>query len=386
MADSGDPTARPVYAKCYEHRYATQNRFARRRQCGAVVQGGDIGRQRRLYLSYGCGPTDPDAVYGHGMASHPPSRAALDRILSENPLFDDVRCSFFGITVDPDDALSGAIAQRIPGIRYILDYNHAVSKAYGGCPQGGIPYQPFILLLDRQLRVSGTFPENQVDEALASLKASIAEAQPTDWAPVLLLPRKFEPELCQTLIALFEQQGGDESGFMREIDGKTVGIIDHKHKRRSDYQIGDAALRKRIVGRIDRRLRPEVQRAFQFDATRMERYIVACYDAEIGGHFRPHRDNTSKGTAHRRFAVTINLNSEDYEGGNLRFPEFGDRTYRAPTGGAVVFSCGLLHEATPVTKGKRYAFLPFLYDDAAAQVRAENNVFLGDGVNSYSGA
>ena len=173
---------------------------------------------------------------------------------------------------------------------------------------------------------------------------------------------------------------------MREIDGKTVGIIDHKHKRRSDYQIGDAALRRRIVARIDRRLRPGVQRAFQFDATRMERYIVACYDAEIGGHFRPHRDNTTKGTAHRRFAVTINLNSDEYEGGNLRFPEFGNRTYRAPTGGAVVFSCGLLHEATPVTKGKRYAFLPFLYDDAAAQVRAENNVFLGDGVNSYSGA
>ena len=321
-----------------------------------------------------------------GMASHPPSRAALDRILSENPLFDDVRCSFFGITVDPDDALSGAIAQRIPGIRYILDYNHAVSKAYGACPQGGIPYQPFILVLDRQLRVSGTFRLNQVDEALASLKASIAEAQPTDWAPVLLLPRIFEPELCQTLIALYQRQGGDESGFMREIDGKTVGIIDHKHKRRSDYQIGDAALRRRIVARIDRRLRPGVQRAFQFDATRMERYIVACYDAEIGGHFRPHRDNTTKGTAHRRFAVTINLNSDEYEGGNLRFPEFGNRTYRAPTGGAVVFSCGLLHEATPVTKGKRYAFLPFLYDDAAAQVRAENNVFLGDGVNSYSGA
>ena len=321
-----------------------------------------------------------------GMASHPPSRAALDRILSENPVFDDVRCSFFGITVDPDDALSGAIAQRIPGIRYILDYNHAVSKAYGACPKGGVPYQPFILILDRQLRVSGTFRLNQVDEALASLKASIAEAQPTDWAPVLLLPRIFEPELCQTLIALYKRQGGDESGFMREIDGKTVGIIDHKHKRRSDYQIGDAALRRRIVARIDQRLRPGVQRAFQFNATRMERYIVACYDAEIGGHFRPHRDNTTKGTAHRRFAVTINLNSEDYEGGDLRFPEFGDRTYRAPTGGAVVFSCGLLHEATPVTNGKRYAFLPFLYDDAAAQVRAENNVFLGDGVNSYSGA
>jgi predicted 2-oxoglutarate/Fe(II)-dependent dioxygenase YbiX len=35
----------------------------------------------------------------------------------------------------------------------------------------------------------------------------------------------------------------------------------------------------------------------------------------------------------------------------------------------VVFSCSLLHEATPVTRGTRYATLPFLYDDAAAAVR-----------------
>jgi predicted 2-oxoglutarate/Fe(II)-dependent dioxygenase YbiX len=34
----------------------------------------------------------------------------------------------------------------------------------------------------------------------------------------------------------------------------------------------------------------------------------------------------------------------------------------------VVFSCALLHEATPVTRGRRYAFLPFFYDEAGAEV------------------
>jgi predicted 2-oxoglutarate/Fe(II)-dependent dioxygenase YbiX len=108
------------------------------------------------------------------------------------------------------------------------------------------------------------------------------------------------------------------------------------------------------------------------------RYLIACYDASTGGFFKAHRDNTTKGTAHRRFAVTINLNSEDYEGGDLLFAEYGLKTYRAPTGGAVVFSCSLLHEATPVTKGKRYAFLPFLYDDDAHKIRQENKKFLID--------
>jgi predicted 2-oxoglutarate/Fe(II)-dependent dioxygenase YbiX len=121
---------------------------------------------------------------------------------------------------------------------------------------------------------------------------------------------------------------------------------------------------------------PAILKAFQFKATRIERYIVACYEATTGGFFRAHRDNATKGTAHRTFAVTLNLNAEDYEGGDLRFPEFGPRTYRAPTGGVVVFSCSLLHEALPVTNGKRYAFLPFLYGEEGAKIRAENLRFI----------
>jgi hypothetical protein len=69
----------------------------------------------------------------------------------------------------------------------------------------------------------------------------------------------------------------------------------------------------------------------------------------------------------------------------LRFPEFGSRQYQPPTGGALVFSCSLLHEVSPVRRGKRYAFLPFLYDEAGARVRQENAAFLG-GTAPASGA
>ena len=118
----------------------------------------------------------------------------------------------------------------------------------------------------------------------------------------------------------------------------------------------------------------------QVKATRIERYIVARYD-HTGGYFRPHRDNNQLGTSHRQFAVTINLNAEDYEGGDLAFPEFGALTYRPASGDGVVFSCSLLHEALPVTKGHRYAFLPFLYDEAGAKLRAENRRYLASGAS-----
>ena len=42
----------------------------------------------------------------------------------------------------------------------------------------------------------------------------------------------------------------------------------------------------------------------------------------------------------------------------------------------MVFSCSLLHEATPVTRGERYGFLPFLYDDEGARIREENEKYL----------
>ncbi|MBW8879886.1 MAG: 2OG-Fe(II) oxygenase, partial [Asticcacaulis sp.] len=90
----------------------------------------------------------------------------------------------------------------------------------------------------------------------------------------------------------------------------------------------------------------------------------------------------TKGTAHRRFAVSINLNN-DFEGGELSFPEYGPRGFKPPVGGAVVFACALLHAVSPVTRGRRYAFLPFLYDDAAAAIREANNGFLDASMEPY---
>jgi predicted 2-oxoglutarate/Fe(II)-dependent dioxygenase YbiX len=134
-----------------------------------------------------------------------------------------------------------------------------------------------------------------------------------------------------------------------------------------------------------RRLVPAIERFFQFSATRMDRYIVACYDSAIGGHFHRHRDNVNVGAQHRRFAVTINLNN-DYDGCALVFPEFGHHTYRAPHGGAVVFSRGALHQVTPVTRGKRYAFLAFLYGEADAALREKNDSKIVQSEFRYSGA
>jgi len=76
------------------------------------------------------------------------------------------------------------------------------------------------------------------------------------------------------------------------------------------------------------------------------------------------------------------LNS-DFDGGDLSFPEYGPRKFKPPLGGAIIFPCSLLHAVSRVTRGSRYAFLPFLFDEEAARLREFNNQFLGTGVGSF---
>jgi len=302
--------------------------------------------------------------------------AAAEGLLAEHAArFDGEALAFFGLTRDAD--LWSRREDRLPGARWMLDQPGA---AFAACQASDDPSGSGWILVDPNFRVLAALPAGEtarVSQILAGLPPVSAHAGVDLFAPVLVVPRVLELELCQALVAAYDADGGQASGFMREVDGKTVEIRDASHKIRRDLLLGPGELRDAVRARIHRRLAPQIAKAFQFAATRMERDLVACYDAADNGFFRAHRDNTTKGTAHRRFAVTLNLNAEQYEGGDLRFPEFGPRTYRAPTGGAVVFSCSLLHEALPVTRGKRYAFLPFLYDEAAAKVREQNAEHVG---------
>src|SRR5262249_16132818 len=152
--------------------------------------------------------------------------------------------------------------------------------------------------------------------------------------------------LCEHLIEAYRSSGGNDSGFMRDVDGRTVLVNDYGHKRRRDHMIADEPTMTRIQNRIRRRIVPEIEKVHQFEVTRMERYLGACYRADEQGHFRQQRDNTTKGTAHRRFAVSVNLNT-DFEGGEIGFPEYGPQTFKPPPGAAVVFSCSLLHTVVP---------------------------------------
>jgi predicted 2-oxoglutarate/Fe(II)-dependent dioxygenase YbiX len=180
-------------------------------------------------------------------------------------------------------------------------------------------------------------------------------------APVLMLPDVLSPALCEALIQSHDSDHFD-SGMVRMVNGQPALVPDYGVKRRLDHRLADEALMEQLREALSRRVLPGIATAFNYHVTRFEPFKVVCYESGKGGYFRRHRDNVTPDARHRRFALSINLN-EDYQGGSLVFPEFGPEGYRPPQGGAIVFSGGLLHEATDVGAGRRYVLLSFLWGD-----------------------
>jgi peroxiredoxin len=312
---------------------------------------------------------------------------SIQEILAFRDLYDQftaLNATVLGVAVTHIEKLRSVVQQHNLPFPLIADVQLKLSLAYGVArperveeKQAEISIAPRTVLLDSNQRVIRIYDEidpaahaTAVLEDVRQLVNVEAPRAIIQQAPVLLIPKVLPDEFCKELIHVWETEGNEDSGFMKQIDGKTVGIYDYGHKIRRDHFIKEGPLLAKCKRYVVNRILPEMKKAYNYEVTRFEDFRIACYDASRGGYFRPHRDNTTDGTAHRRFAMSLLLNDE-YEGGSLRFPEYGRHTYRPPAGGAVIFSCSLLHEATDVTAGRRFVLLSFFYGEAERKLRDE---------------
>lgn len=330
-----------------------------------VITGGSfdlhVSAGRWVVLSFLGSPENPRAI------------EEINELVRESADFSEdhaiIGCVFTG---QPDD-LAAFAAVSSNKLFFLRDDGGAISRMFGAAEM------PRTVVLDPMLRSIADIPWDTPQGHAQTVRSVLRSLPDVDnsagvplFAPALTVPRVFSFELCDFLVQFYEQQGGVDSGFQYEIDGKTTTLANWQLKRRKDVPVIVPEVRELIRAQVVQRVLPQIERYFQFQATRMDRYIVACYDSEVGGHFFRHRDNVNAGAQHRRFALSINLNN-NFEGGDLTFPEFGRKTYRPSEGGALVFSCGALHQVTPMTKGRRYAFLAFLYGEEDVKKREANN-------------
>jgi predicted 2-oxoglutarate/Fe(II)-dependent dioxygenase YbiX len=235
-----------------------------------------------------------------------------------------------------------------------------VHAAYGAT-QGS----PTAVVLDHNVRVVDALAVADAETTAASIR-DLLPRWPADHievaprlAPVLFVPHALAPELCEQLMERWSTQGSVETGVETIVEGARAEATDVRRKRRRDHTVEDQQLLRELTRHIGDRVFPELQKAFAFAAGGFEGFKIGCYTAEDRGHFEAHRDNLSTATAHRRFGLTLNLN-DDYDGGELRFPEYGPTRYRPAAGEALVFSGTHLHEVLPVERGRRFVLLSFV--------------------------
>lgn len=281
------------------------------------------------------------------------------------------------VVVTRDSAAANAALEVPHGIDFTVfsDPAGAITRGYGadGASSVATPHESecTTYLLDRNQRVLATQfgGSGHAAWALERLRTEAPSLSParqvTHQAPVLLLPNVVDDVLCARAIEAW--RADHEEGAMRlrtaasstAAAGASTEVVNHRVKKRMDHRPGEALnrdLAEAVLGRIE----PELLKAFQFQIVAAERFCIAAYNANRGDYFKPHRDNTTTQTERRRFAITVHLN-DDYDGGGVKFPEFADDVYTTTTGGVLVFSCSLMHEALPVTKGTRLVALSFLF-------------------------
>jgi predicted 2-oxoglutarate/Fe(II)-dependent dioxygenase YbiX len=288
----------------------------------------------------------PDQRWGHVMRvalvqGAPAELAALDKSSGGNLL-----------VVADDGALIQHLAGTLPAVMtaFTLDDNLRILERIELSGDAA----------EFEHRVARTYAERPV------LQPRLFQRQ----APVLFIPRVLDDALCDGLISHFEETGGTPSGTAYVDGDKAYWKPNPDVKMRRDVYLEGGPWLDKVKDALVRRVLPEIQRCFNFQVTQHEVFKLIRYDAGAG-YFHAHRDNESHDTAHRRFAMTLNLNTGAYQGGELRFPEFGPDIYVPERGAAAIFSCSLLHEVTPVTLGSRYGLLGFFFSDREQMARVE---------------
>jgi predicted 2-oxoglutarate/Fe(II)-dependent dioxygenase YbiX len=328
---------------------ATQRPMVTRGERAAdfIARRGD-GQPTRFYGYAGGTPT---VVVFSGADGGPAARAVRDDIVAA--LEQDVR------------AYVVATGPQIADDATFHDPDGMVHAAYGVDPADDLT----VVVLDPNVRVATAYVHRDPDTTVSRVVSSVAEVTIAGdgqtirgHAPVLFIPHALDPSLCTRLIDLWASSKTTETGVEATTGGTRGDSADRTRKRRRDHTVTDPDLLRTLSCHVGRRVMPELRKAFAYEAKQFEGFKIGCYRAEDEGFFTAHRDNISPTTAHRRFALTLNLN-DDYDGGELRFPEYGIDRYRPAAGEALVFSGAHLHEVLPVSRGQRFVLLSFLFGD-----------------------
>jgi predicted 2-oxoglutarate/Fe(II)-dependent dioxygenase YbiX/peroxiredoxin len=252
------------------------------------------------------------------------------------------------------------------------DPDGLISASFGIEDQQGPQKRAFAFLVSRNLQVLRGYEFGNIENFMGDIVHDADKLAPNlehhlvaGHAPVLVVPNVLDQGMCQRLIQYWQAEG---ERFEGKIGADENSNYSQSWKIRTDTHVTNE-LQTELDEKLAWNLFPELEKVTGLRVTRREEYKIGCYDGARGGFFNQHRDNFEPGLAYRRYAMTLNLN-DDFQGGELQFPEYGGGLYKPSAGTAVIFPCSLMHRANKVTAGQRYMLVSFFYGEEEAQQRA----------------
>lgn len=103
---------------------------------------------------------------------------------------------------------------------------------------------------------------------------------------------------------------------------------------------------------------------FNYDITKIETLQFTYYESEEDGCYKPHVDPLNWNMPHnRKLSMILQLSDpNEYEGGDIMLhSSYQPEDIRKEKGYVITFPSHILHEVTPVTRGKRYSLVGWVH-------------------------
>ena len=246
------------------------------------------------------------------------------------------------------------------------DPENTVSRLLGSYDTNRQAIEPCCYTLTPNLRIQKQYPFRNSAAVIGQILADVPHPAPlpgqiiTMHAPVLTVPDVLTLEQCQCLAQQWQSPNNSHSPQTiapESAKSNTDIVLQEPMMAEVDYILGGT-------------LFPEIEKVFGLKVTHREEYKISRYDTSERRAYKQQRANFERQLAHRRMALFLNLN-DDYDGGGLNFPEYGNFVYKPIAGDAIIFPCSLMHQRLPVTLGHQLTMNSFFFGESEMRHRLE---------------
>lgn len=164
------------------------------------------------------------------------------------------------------------------------------------------------------------------------------------------------------------------------IDGQVGNRVNLNQKKRKDIFIKNSRYIEFLDHNVFEEINESINDIFNIKIKYRELWKVGYYNGKENSFYNIHTDDAGD-TKYRKLSLVLMLSDKnDYEGGELYFPNL-NINLKLEKGSLIIFNSELLHGVKEVTSGERYTLISFMFDNNGKQIKEKLNVRAN--INNY---